>query len=222
MTKDLKITILVGGENSWFYIFAKKLYKKLKNKHRVVLVTKETDIQSGDLLLILSFPKIIPIKYLKKNNHNLVVHASKLPKGRGWSPLTWQILEGKNIIPISLFEANESVDSGKIYIQENLILEGNELIKEIRLKIGKKIILMILDFIKKYPLIKGKEQKGIPSYYKKRSLNQGKLNVNKSIKSQFNLLRTVDNKNYPAFFIYKDNKYILKIYKDKFKNAKRE
>ena len=40
-----------------------------------------------------------------------------------------------------------------------------------------------------------------------------KLDVNKSILSQFNILRTADNKRWPAFFIYKKNKYLLKIKK---------
>ena len=52
---------------------------------------------------------------LKKFRNNLVVHASDLPNGKGWSPLTWQILDGKKKIHVSLIEADEKVDSGKIY-----------------------------------------------------------------------------------------------------------
>ena len=46
-------------------------------------------------------------------------------------------------------------------------------------------------------------------------LKDSKLNINRSIKSQFNLLRINDNKLYPSFFYYKKNKYLLKIYKEK-------
>ena len=56
-------------------------------------------------------------KILKKFRNNLVVHASDLPNGKGWSPLTWQILNGKKKIHISLIEAEEKVDSGKIYMK---------------------------------------------------------------------------------------------------------
>ena len=38
------------------------------------------------------------------------------------------------------------------------------------------------------------------------------LDINKSIKSQFNMLRVVDNERYPAFFSHKKKKYIIKIY----------
>ena len=45
-----------------------------------------------------------------------------------------------------------------------------------------------------------KKQKGRPSYFKKRTKKDSEININKNIKSQFNLLRIVDNDNYPAFF----------------------
>jgi methionyl-tRNA formyltransferase len=48
-----------------------------------------------------------------------------------------------------------------------------------------------------------------------RTSKDSKLNMNKTIKNQFNLLRIVDNERYPAYFIYNNKKYILKIYEDK-------
>ena len=37
------------------------------------------------------------------------------------------------------------------------------------------------------------------------------LNINKTIKSQIDKLRTRDNKNFPAYFFYKKRKYIIKL-----------
>ena len=51
------------------------------------------------------------------------------------------------------------------------------------------------------------------NYLKRREPEDSKLNVNKSIKSQFNLLRICDNENFPAFFYLSKKKYIIKIYK---------
>ena len=42
----------------------------------------------------------------------------------------------------------------------------------------------------------------------------GELNVSKTIKEQFNLLRVCDNERYPAFFYLNNKKYIIKIYGD--------
>ena len=38
------------------------------------------------------------------------------------------------------------------------------------------------------------------------------MNINKSIKSQFNKLRIVNNEQWPAFFYYKNKKFIIKIF----------
>ena len=56
-------------------------------------------------------------------------------------------------------------------------------------------------------------KKGKGSYNRKRNSNDSEINIKKSIKSQFNLLRICDNERYPAFFKFKNQKYILKIFK---------
>jgi methionyl-tRNA formyltransferase len=176
----------------------------------------ETDeLCDGEICFILGFDRILKKEHLEKHRHNIVVHSSNLPKGKGMSPLTWQILEGKDIIPDTLFEAVESLDAGKIYIKEQVEFDGHELIDEMRYAMGKKDCDLCVEFIKRYPEIiaTGKEQVGDSTYYKKRTPDDSELDINKSIKEQFNLLRTVDNENYPAFFKYKGHKYVLKIFK---------
>ena len=129
------------------------------------------------------------------NKHNLVVHESALPHGKGWSPLTWQILEGKNEIPITLFEAEESVDSGKIYITDTMHFNGTELVEELRQIQGEYTIKMCVSFVEGYPGITSREkaQSGRSSYFKKREPEDSKLDPDKTIREQFNLLRVVDN-----------------------------
>ena len=84
---------------------------------------------------------------MKAYDHNIVIHASDLPSGKGWSPLTWQVLEGKNSIPISVFEANDKIDAGKVYIKTCLKLLGYELIEEIREKLYLEIENLIFTFL---------------------------------------------------------------------------
>ena len=100
--------------------------------------------------------------------HNLVVHESNLPKGKGWSPLTWQILEGKNKIPITLFEANSDIDGGNIF-KDFIYLQGHELIEEIRIKQALKSFNLILKFLNSNPFPSGKRQKGFQLLFKKKS-----------------------------------------------------
>ncbi len=215
MKRKYHISFICDRE-SWINPFINKIKNELKKDgHSVNNVYKINDIIPGDFNFILSFSCKIPQKFLSLNKHNLVVHESALPSGRGWSPLTWQILEGKNKVPITLFEANESLDSGKIYLQEFMDFSGNELIDELRFKQGESTILLCKKFIQKYPgIIKfAKTQHGSPTFYRRRVPGDSKLDPHKSIAEQFNLLRTVDSSRYPAFFEFMGKRYELHIKK---------
>lgn len=211
----MKITLLVDNINSWYYPHAQNLKTELeKLDNEVFLVNSTDEIQIGDLAFFLSCEKIIKKDVRDKNKHNLVVHSSDLPSGKGWSPMTWTILEGENKIINTLFEAVDKVDAGEIYMQNEFEFEGHELLPEMHKVQGKKINELVLDFVKKYPNLKGIEQSGEESFFERRSAENSKLNIEQSIKEQFNLLRVVDNDKYPAFFEYNGKKYILKIFKD--------
>lgn len=181
--------------------------------HDIYHVFDSRDVQIGEVLFILSCEKILKRDVLQKNNRNIVVHPSKLPKGRGWSPVAWQVLEGCDKIPVSLFEAEESVDSGNVYILDYIELKGTELNDEIKHLQGVKTVEMCLRFIDEYESIEGTPQNGEPSFYKKRTAQSSCMDIKKSIEEQFDLLRVVDNDRYPAHFFIRGKKYIIKIEK---------
>jgi len=203
----------VDTPDSWMVPHAKELVKLLETcNHSVKFCGKHEDVTEGDIAVFLSCEKIVSKEIRKRNKYNIVVHASDLPAGKGWSPTTWQVLEGKNKIPITLFEAVERVDAGPVYFKDFFILEGHELMDDIRKKLAKKIIELVIKFIMIYPDVKAITQTGMESFYQKRTPKDSELDVNKSIKDQFNLLRVVDNERYPAFFYFKNKKYLIKIY----------
>ena len=50
----------------------------------------------------------------------MVLHVSDLPRGRGWSPYIWELINGATFIKVSLIEAKEEVDAGQIWLQEKI------------------------------------------------------------------------------------------------------
>ncbi len=214
--KPYNITI-VCNKNSWMSAYADKLANKLEqNGHNVHICLDIGQIKQGDFAFYLSCEQIASADILVLNKHNLVVHPSELPKGRGWSPLAWQILEGQDEIYVTLFEANVKVDSGDIYLQEKMRFQGHELADELHVKQGEITIRMCLNFLNKYPKIISKRRKqiGESSYYDRRSPKDNMLDVDQSIAKQFNIFRIVDNDKYPAYFRYRGHKYVLQIKKD--------
>jgi len=201
----MKIAILTSPDQ-WFVPYAKKLQIQIEGAE---LYFNHKDISENfEIIFILSYHKIIEKKYLT-HTYNVVVHASSLPKGKGWAPMFWQILEDKNTIPFSLFEASSGIDNGDIYMRKELTLNGYELHDELRHKQAEFISQLCLEFMEseKLPL----KQKGEETFYKKRSALDAELDINKSIKEQFNLLRVSSNSDYPAFFEIAGKKYTLKI-----------
>lgn len=211
----MKVTIIIDNPSSWFVSYGMTLRDKLDALgHDSKLVHAYEDISEGDCLFLLSCTSIVEREVLLRNSHNIVIHASALPKGQGFSPLTYQILEGLSTIPITLFEAVEKVDSGPIYITDTLTFEGHELREELDRVLGEKIVEMALRYIAEYPGT-GRPQVGESSWYKRRKPEHSELDPHKSIVDQFNLLRVVDNERYPAFFKHKGHTYTLKIEKKK-------
>lgn len=208
----MKIQILVDNINSWIIPYARKLEENLNRiGHTVNLFHLAEEIVEGDILCLLSCEK--KIKQLNLNKYNLIVHESNLPSGKGWSPLTWQILEGENKIPVTLIEATDSFDSGEIYLQKNLVLEGHELVDELRELQGTATIDIILEFITNIKTIQSVKQIGEETFYPRRNHSNSELDIYKTISEQFNLLRVVDNDRYPAFFIKDGIKYKILISK---------
>jgi len=210
----MKICIVVDNPLSWFVPFAEKLKKNLGQFGTVDLLSDSKDIpHANDVAFLLSCEKKVTSEILHRSRSNIVVHASDLPKGKGMSPLTWQILEGRNRIPITLFEAVEAIDAGPIYLKGYIDFLGNELLHEMQNSVGVKIMEICETFLNDWPQIlsKGIAQTGEPSFYKKRTAEDSRLDPQKSLAEQFNLLRVADNERYPAFFDWNGRRYNLKI-----------
>jgi UDP-4-amino-4,6-dideoxy-N-acetyl-beta-L-altrosamine N-acetyltransferase len=191
----MKLAILTT-RNQWFEKYAIDLSKKLK----YALYFNFNYIKDFDVVFILNYHNIIPKNDLKKNKYNIVIHGSILPKGKGWSPLFWQVSKSKKEISFTMLEAGNEEDND-IYIQKTLKLSGNELNEELREKQAQYTIKMCKEFINNYE----KYKIPIPQIGDK----------NNTIKEQFNLIKIINNDKYPAFFEIDRNRYILKIKLDK-------
>ena len=211
----MKITILTDNIKSWFIPYGEQLKNLLIQKgHSVKYVLSKDEIDDGDICFLLSCSRLIPPIFLKKNKNNIVVHASDLPKGKGFSPLQWQIVEGKDEIILTLFEVVEKVDAGPFYIKSKLIFDGTELYDELRNKLALRIIKMCNDYVDNYDLQTPIQQAGIETFYRKRTIVDDQIEPEKSIVDQFNHFRIADNENFPLWFNFKGKKYIIKIYQE--------
>ena len=206
------ITILTDNPDSWIIPYVEQIKEKLQN-HDLLHIFDKKDIIKGDVLFLLSCEKLISKEDLALNTNNIVVHPSPLPKYRGWSPLAYQIIDGLDEIVVSLFEAEAGVDSGVIYLQQSIKLDGSELNEELKRKQGEATVSLVLEYIPRRHHY-GTPQTGTPTYCQKKTLESSEISPHESIIKQFNLFRVADNERYPIFFKLHGKKYILKIYED--------
>ena len=209
-----RISILVDND-SWILPYAQQLIDWLtEQQFHSQLVRNQLDIPCGDICFFLGCTKLVEEKILTRNALNLVVHESALPKGKGFAPMAWQILAGETDIPICLIEATTQADAGDIWLIDSIRLSPNDLASDWREKQGQATIHLIQRFIQQYPNLSPQKQQGESTFYARRTPEDSELDINKTIKEQFELLRVVDNKDYPAFFTYQGTRYRLEIYKD--------
>ncbi len=185
----------------------------IEDGHHLAWVHRIENVPAGDLCFYLSCSHVTPPETLDRFDHNLVVHESDLPHGRGWSPLSWQIIEGASGIAVTLFEAESTVDSGVIYAQEWLDFNGTELVGELRAAQAAATVDLCKDFVRDYPqsAMFGSPQVGEETRYRRRTPADSALDPDVCLAEQFDLLRIADNEQYPATLDIRGASYRVSI-----------
>jgi UDP-2,4-diacetamido-2,4,6-trideoxy-beta-L-altropyranose hydrolase len=210
------VTLLSDG-GSWLNAALPELIAALWQRgHAVRWIHNPAQLAPGDVCLLLSCGRLLSADQLALNRHNLVVHESALPQGQGWSPMTWQILEGASSIPVTLFEATAELDGGPIYLQRHIALQGHELVEEWRALQAQATLDLCVAWFDRYREVvaAAQPQHGEASHFPRRRPVDSLLDPGRSLAEQFNLLRVVDNQRYPAFFHWRGRRYELQVAPD--------
>ena len=92
-------------------------------------------------------------------------------------------------------------------------MEEHEITNEINFKIFTAKIKLVDFAIKSMNSIKKTPQEGKSSFFSRRKPEDSKLDVNKTIKEQFDLMRIADNERYPCFFNFRGHHYKVTLSK---------
>ncbi len=211
--KPRRVAVVIDNP-SWILQFGRRLVAEANaGGDRAVLCREHREIPNGEVAFYLGCIHMSPPDVLARNRRNLVVHESDLPKGRGFSPLTWQVLEGINQVPVCLLEAEQEADSGPVVYREQLNFAGHELVDEMREILGEMTLRLCHRFLDELSPPLGKPQDGQHTWFSRRRPPDSRLDPDLTIAEQFNLLRVVDNVRYPAFFEHRGHLYRLLIEK---------
>lgn len=204
---------LLSDAGSWLNQHLLNLIAALWRGPFFALDPSPAQLAQGDVCLLLSCGRLLTTEQLSLHRHNLVVHESALPHGQGWSPMTWQTLEGADHIPITLIEPTATLDAGLIYLQDIIELQGIELVDKWRRRQARGINCLCLEWLDRYTKVIGKArlQQGEASHYQRCRPADSQLDSLSSLAEQVNLLRAVDNQRYTAFVEIEGRRYEMQI-----------
>ena len=209
-----KSAIFLIDEDSWLLDYLWGAIRKFSHLGFNLLVTHSLDsCPSADVCVVLGYTQILNSKSRDRFRSVVVVHESPLPKGRGWSPMTWRVLQGNKDMSFTVFEAADDVDSGDIYLQSQVALTGIELIEDLRRVQASESVRLIEEFLSAFPKIlgRGQAQVGNPSYYPRRQPIDSHCSSASTIDEIFDLLRVSDPDKYPVTFEKNGQVFTLSI-----------
>ncbi|MDC0211816.1 formyltransferase family protein [Candidatus Nitrosopelagicus sp.] len=182
-------------------IFYPKLYS-LKDESDLSFFQNE----KFDLLLVCGWQRLIPENVLETLRiGGIGSHGSSelLPKGRGRSPVNWSIIEGKKHFILQLFLLTPGVDDGDILYHQTFDINEWDTCQTIYYKISLVMKQSLSNLIPKIFLndFSRIPQKGEPSFYPKRTPEDGKISWNKTTFEIHNLIKAV-TKPYPGAFSF--------------------
>jgi methionyl-tRNA formyltransferase len=185
------------------------------DKHEISLVRSKKDLSGGDVLFMVSCSEIIGSEDRAAYRANLVLHASDLPHGRGWSPHIWQIAGGAEEITLSLIEAEDRVDSGRIWYQTKFSIPKHALWDEINEQLFKEELFLMDLALKQFDNVIPieQDQKIEATYFARRKPEDSKIDPEVGIAKQFDLIRICDPIRFPAYFELHGHRYKLVLEK---------
>lgn len=207
----MKITLLCSDPAHPVNSHLLRWIERNRNDHNISLVRTKKDLSGGDVLFLISCAEIISTLDRAAYRASLVLHASDLPSGRGWSPHIWQIINGAENITLSLLEAEDAVDSGRIWHKITLPICKHALWDEINEQLFSAEINLIDLAVKEFDtIIPAEQNQNIePTYFPRRNPVDSKIDPELSITAQFDLIRVSDPIRFPAYFELHGHKYKL-------------
>jgi len=167
----------------------------------------------ADVLVVNGWQRLIPGDILSTVTHGaLGVHGSAygLPKGRGRSPMNWSLIEDLNRFLLSVIRLDEGVDSGDIVDTVKYDINDHDDIRTLYYK----LVVATTDILDRTieDIARGdfefSEQTGDPTYYPKRTPEDGGIPWEAPTRKIYDLVRAV-SRPYPGAFTEHDGTRIL-------------
>lgn len=211
----MKISILCSDQAHPINVYLERWIALHEGIHDIELVRRKSALSGGEILFLISCSEMVTAIERKRYKATLVLHASDLPKGRGWSPHIWSILNGDTELTVTLLEADDKVDSGAIWMQKKVSVPPHALWDEINTVLFSAEVELMGAAIQELGAVKPRPQDPAieSSYYRRREPSDSEVDPARSLESQFDLIRVCDPDRFPAYFQLRGHRYKIVLEK---------
>ena len=162
-----------------------------------------------DLMCVLGWERLIPeaiLRNLRKFACGMHGSAFGLPRGRGRSPMNWSIITGQDRFVTYLFRYTPGMDDGDIVGSRTFEINAHDTIETLHQKNRIAMLQVLTESLPKIAageVVLAPQPAGEPSYYPKRTPEDGLIDWRASTRAIDRLIRAVAPP-YPGAFAYLD------------------
>lgn len=168
--------------------------------------------QKTDIVVVCHFKQVLKKNIIDIPKYGCInLHPSLLPNYRGLSPQHWPIINGDKETGITVHFINEGIDKGDIIIQHKIAIDPNMYVYDLQVKmmnIYKYIVKNAINKITKQAFKPLTQNISKGSYFGKLKETHCDINLKKSYKDAYNLIRGVS---FPYYGARLDNYQIWKV-----------
>ena len=207
------VDILIGSLNPASLLLVETLRQDLPQLEINVL-EDHVKCNGGELLVALSYGRLVPESVFSSYGLATVIHASALPKGRGWSPANWMLENLETSFTISLIKMVDEIDAGPIIAQRSFELVRANLWVDFVQESQRAQESLLLDLLRgELNTVNLKLQEGSPSYFRKRTPSDSEIDPSRSIEEQWGKIRAADPVRFPNYFRLHGTEFVLEVKK---------
>ena len=149
-----------------------------------------------DLGILLGWQRLVPGEIIRAFRHGIIgQHGSayRLPKGRGRSTINWSLIEGRKRLFWHLFSVAPGVDDGDVLDFFEFDITEHDSCKTVYDKLGFVLRAMLDRTLPRIldGTIQGEKQVGEPTFYRKRSPDDGWIDWNADCERIYDLVRAL-------------------------------
>lgn len=171
---------------------------------------------SGNALLSIGFPYLIPADLLRLFQPALNVHPTQLPRYRGPTTGAYVLINNEQESGSTVHYMTEHMDRGDIVAQSRVSLTPFETLRSLQRKVYSRepdLVIEALEALKNGIKLQLQDQSHASEFPKKRVPADSEIDPTRPLNELFNTIRACDPDEFPAFFMIHGQKVCIRLWR---------